>query len=94
MKRVLAVVTLIGLAAVIGAFVIGMRTFDGTVVDKPYEHGLAYDAVHHEKESSGWIAEIVNRQFTIGTNTLLLSVTDRNRRPVTDVEISVVVSRP
>jgi nitrogen fixation protein FixH len=94
MKTVLGIVSLIGTAAVIGAVVVGIRTFDGTVVDKPYERGLSYDAVHHEKEVSGWNAEILNRDLTIGVNDILLSVVDRNDRPVTDVEVSVVISRP
>jgi len=94
MKFLLIVVSIIGFGAVIGAVVVGVRTFDGTVVDKPYERGLSYDAVHHEKEVSGWNAEILNRDLSAGTNDILLSVIDRNGRPVTDVEVSVVISRP
>lgn len=94
MKFLLIIVSIIGIGAVIGAVVVGIRTFDGTVVDKPYERGLSYDAVHHEKVASGWNAEILNKEFTIGTNDILLSVTDRNNRSVTEVEVSVVVSRP
>jgi len=94
MKLLLIIVSIIGLGAVIGAVVVGSRNFDGTVVDNPYESGLAYDAVHHEKEASGWYAEILNRILTTGRNDILISITDRNHRPVTDVEVSVMVSRP
>lgn len=94
MKLLLVVITLVGLGAVIGAVVVGTRNFDGTVVDKPYERGLTYDAVHHEREKSGWNTEILNKGLTTGMNDILLSVTDRNNRPMTDAEVSVVISRP
>lgn len=94
MKLLLTIVSIIGLSAVIGAVVVGIRTFDGTVVDKPYERGLAYDAVHHAKEASGWNTEILSKDLTIGMNDILLSVIDRNGRPVTNVEVTVVISRP
>ena len=94
MKFLLIIVSIIGIGAVISAVVVGIGTFDGTVVNKPYEQGMSYDAVHHEKKASGWNAEILNKDLTIGTNTILLSVTDRNNRPVTGVEVSVMVSRP
>ncbi len=94
MKLLLIIVSIIGLSAVIGAVVVGTRTFDGTIVDKPYEHGLAYDAVHHEKEVSGWNVEILNKTFTSGTNDILLSVTDRNGKSLTDAEIVLSISRP
>lgn len=94
MKLLLIIVSMIGLSAVIGALVVGTRTFDGTVVDKPYERGLAYDAVHHSKEASGWSAEILNKDLTTGKNDILLAVIDKNGRVVADVEVTVVVSRP
>ena len=94
MKLVLVIVTMIGLSAVIGAVVVGTRNFDGTVVDKPYERGLVYDAMHHEKEASGWNVEILNKELTSGSNDILLSVTDRNGKPLTDAEITLSISRP
>lgn len=94
MKILLIIVTIIGLGAVIGAVVVGTSTFDGTVVDKPYERGLSYDAVHHEKEASGLNVEILNKVISAGTNDILLSVTDRDGKPVPDVAISLSISRP
>ncbi len=94
MKLLLVIVAIIGLSAVIGAVVVGTRSFDGTVVDKPYERGLSYDAAHHEKEASGWNAEILNKGLTVGKNDILLSITDKEGRKVTDVEVTVVISRP
>ncbi|MBI5848068.1 MAG: FixH family protein [Nitrospirae bacterium] len=94
MKLLLIVVSIIGLSAVIGAVVIGTRTFDGTVVDRPYERGLAYDAAHHEKEASGWRLDVLNPSFTTGKNDIRFLLTDRNGTPLSDVEIALSISRP
>lgn len=94
MKLSLIIVSIIGLSAVVGAVVFGIRTFDGTVVDKPYERGLSYDAIHHEKDASGWKLDILNQSFTTGKNDILISVTDRNGKPLTDVELALSISRP
>ena len=93
MKLLLIIVSIIGLGAVIGSVVVGTRTFEGTIVEKPYEQGLAYDAIHHEREASGWNVEILNKELTSGTNDILLSVTDRNRKPLADAVISLSISR-
>lgn len=94
MKLLLIIISIIGIGSVIGAIVVGIRTFDGTVVDKPYERGLSYDAVHHEKEASGWKLEMLNQSYTTGGNDILISVADINSRPITDVEVTAVISRP
>lgn len=94
MKLLLIIVSIIGMSAVIGAVVVGTRTFDGTVVDKPYERGLSYDATHHEKEASGWRLDILNRSFTTGKNEILFSVTDNKGKPLAGVELTLSISRP
>ena len=94
MKLLLILISIVALGAVIGAVVIGVRTFDDTVVDKPYEHGLAYDTDHHEKISSGWNIAILNKDLFIGKNDVQFSVTDRDNIPVSDIEVSVLLSRP
>ena len=68
MKAALIIVTLIGLSAVIGAVIVGRSTFDGTVVDRPYERGLEYDAVQREKAASGWSVHIATPSFRVGRN--------------------------
>jgi nitrogen fixation protein FixH len=94
MKLLLILISIIGLGAVVGAVVVGTRSFDGTVADKPYEQGLAYDAAYHAKVESGWNVEIMKQEFITGSNDIMISVTDRNNKPVTDAEISVSISRP
>ena len=94
MKMVLLIVSVIGLAAVIGAIVVGRNTFEGTVVDMPYERGLSYDAVQKERETAGWVVDIVDPSPVVGRNELIISVTDRNGKPLSDAEVSLTISRP
>ena len=46
---VLVIVSVLALAATIGAIVIGMKSFEGLVVEKPYETGLAWDEIKKKK---------------------------------------------
>jgi len=93
-KTLLIIVSIIGLAAVIGAIVVGRSTFDGIVVDKPYERGLTYDAAQQERETSGWVVDIIDPPLVVGRNELIISATDRKGSPLPDAEISLTISRP
>ena len=46
---ILVIVSVLALAATIGALVIGMKSFEGLVVEKPYETGLAWDEIQKQK---------------------------------------------
>lgn len=94
MKLLLVIVSIIGLGAIVGAVVVGTKNFDGTVVDKPYERGLAYDADRHERDESGLNVEVISKELSAGANDILFSVNDKNGRRVTDVGVSVSISRP
>ncbi|NJD55470.1 MAG: hypothetical protein FIA94_03585 [Nitrospirae bacterium] len=93
MKKLLLLVTLIGIAAVVGAVVVGMSTFDGTVVDNPYEKGLAWDREQTERASSGWSVGIMPPSPSAGRNRLYLTVTDRSGKPLSG-KVTLSVSRP
>jgi nitrogen fixation protein FixH len=93
-KILLIIVCIIGLAAVIGAIIVGKNTFEGTVVDKPYEQGLSYDALRKEREESGWSVDIMQPVLSVGRNDLIISVIDRQGKPLSDSNVSVTVSRP
>lgn len=94
MKALLIIVVLIAIAAVAGTIIVGMNTFDGTVTEKPYEQGLAYDAVRKEREASVWHVDITNPFFRVGRNDLIISVTDRDGKRLSDIDISLTISRP
>lgn len=94
MKAALTIVSVIGLSAVIAAILVGRSTFDGTVVDRPYERGLQYDAVLKETAASGWSVNILPLSFHTGRNELLIEVTDRQGLPLNAAGVAVVMSRP
>ncbi len=93
MKKLLLLVTFIGMAAVIGAIVVGKYTFDGTVVDNPYEKGLLWDAEQKERESSGWNIDIQPPSPTVGWNEMVIHVRDRTGKSLA-AEVMLTVSRP
>jgi nitrogen fixation protein FixH len=92
-KKLLVLVTFIGMAAVIGAIVVGKATFDGTVITNPYEKGLIWDAEQKERESSGWRVDIQPPSLTVGRNELHIHVRDRTGMPLA-AEVMLTVSRP
>jgi nitrogen fixation protein FixH len=46
---IMIIVSILALAATLGAIFVGIRTFDGLVVEKPYETGLAWDEIQRQK---------------------------------------------
>jgi len=53
MRTAIILICILALAATLGTVVVGMRTFDGLVVDKPYETGLAWDEIQRQKAMPG-----------------------------------------
>lgn len=94
MKTLLIIVSIIGLSAVVGAIVVGRSTFDGIVVDKPYERGLAYDAVQKEREEAGWNVDISIPSPAVGLNELVIATKDRNGKPLSDATVALTIGRP
>jgi len=92
-KKLLVLVNLIGMAAVIGAIVVGKYTFDGTVVDNPYEQGLLWDNEQKARESSGWNIDIQPPSPTVGRNELHIHVRDRTGKSLA-AEVMLTVCRP
>jgi nitrogen fixation protein FixH len=93
MKTLLTAVVVIGLAAVAGAVIVGTRVFDGTVVEDPYERGIAWDEDHARLASSGLRAELVGKSFRTGENLVSLNVFQREE-PFEGKSVTVEVSRP
>lgn len=94
MKAWLVIITAIGLLAVAGAVIFGMKSFDGTVTDNAYEKGLAWDDMQRDKEELGWNAEINSQQFTTGSNELILMLTDKGNDPLLNAEVFLTIGRP
>ena len=94
MKTLIVIVIMVGLAAVVTTVIVGSRSFEGIVVDKPYERGLSWDKEQKERTESGLNIEIKNKTFTVGENDLIIQVTDREGKPVPDAVLMLTVSRP
>lgn len=94
MRTVIAIVTITALLAVAGAIVVGKRSFDGTVVEKPYDRGLMWDQERRAREESGLAIKIRGSAFKVGDNDLMLSLSDRHSNPVADARVRMTVGRP
>ncbi len=94
MRLTIALVVLAGIAAVAGAILVGTRSFEGLVTEKPYEEGLAYDRLRHEQEAAGLTVKIRNSSFSTGANILLFSIANRKEEPVSGLGVAVTVKRP
>ena len=94
MRLFIIAVVLMGLSAVAGSIIVGSRSYDGVVVEKPYETGISWDQRRHENEATGWRVDILNSRFTMGKNEIVVSAKDAEGNELKDAEVSVVVSRP
>jgi nitrogen fixation protein FixH len=91
---IIGIVCSLALAATIATIVIGIRTFEGTVVEKPYETGLQWDEIQKQRAQLGWNVTIGEGTFKTGKNELYVSVFDRDNRSVRNAELSILISRP
>ncbi|HXX82148.1 MAG TPA: FixH family protein [Thermodesulfovibrionales bacterium] len=90
----MGIVIIVALAAVVTVVIVGSRSFEGIVVDKPYERGLSWDREQRERTESGLNVTLKNKTFKVGRNDLAIEVTDREQKPVLDAEVILTVSRP
>jgi nitrogen fixation protein FixH len=91
---VIALSCVLALAATIGAIVVGSRSFEGLVVDNPYETGLAWDSERRNQEVLGWSVALQEAAYKAGKNDLIVMVRDKNGMLLSDAVVSIVVSRP
>ncbi|MDA8082505.1 MAG: FixH family protein [Nitrospiraceae bacterium] len=94
MKALIVFVTAVALTAVIGAIVIGSRSFEGIVTKHPYETGIAWDRTRHERIESGWGVRINGESIHTGDVSLPITVTDRENHALTGAAVTVTLSRP
>jgi nitrogen fixation protein FixH len=94
MKFVLLLVAIVGVGAVIGAFVLGKMSFEGTVSEHPYEEGLKRDEVRKEHERLGWQLELTHQEFTVGHAEIGVHIRKADESPLAGADVMLVVSRP
>src|SRR5512134_959789 len=91
---ILVTVCILALAATIGTIIVGTKSFEGIVVDKPYETGLAWDETERQKAKLGWKVAVERTRFRTGENELIIDAVDKDGRPLTNAAVSATVSRP
>jgi nitrogen fixation protein FixH len=91
---VLAIVCVLTLAATIVTIIVGTRSFEGIVVDKPYETGLAWDEQARQKSKLGWKVSVAGARFPTGENELAIDAVDRYGQPLENIAVTATVSRP
>ena len=89
MKLALIGVSVIGLAAVAGAIIVGSMSFDGVVAEHPYEQGLRWDKANTLREASGIEVHILNTSLPLGRNVLEIKV-----GAVYEGPLEVMLTRP
>ena len=94
MKVFMVIAVIAALAAVGGSVLVGIRSFDGTVSDHPYEEGLQWDEKEKKKNLLGWQIEFMNRDFRTGDNEVELSLLDKEGKPMAADVVRVLTSRP
>jgi nitrogen fixation protein FixH len=91
---IIVLTCILALAATIGTIVVGSRSFEGIVVDNPYETGLAWDKERRNREDLGWSVALQDATYKTGKNDLIIMVRDKHDLPLSDAVVSVAVSRP
>jgi nitrogen fixation protein FixH len=94
MRNLIVIISTIVVAMTIGTIIVGNRMFDGVVVERPYDTGLAWDKAQKRQARLGWKVVVVNANLKVGSNELILGVSDRDGTPLKDAAVEVTVSRP
>jgi nitrogen fixation protein FixH len=94
MRTLLFLIALTAIGAVIGAFVVGSMVFDGTVVENPYEQGIAWDEVRKRREASGLTVTLAASAYRRGRNDIIVEVSTRPGDPAGEDDLLLRVSRP
>ena len=93
MKLTLIIVTLIGIVAVVGAIVVGTMSFDGVVVEHPYERGLEWDRENALREASGLDVRVLSRELPKGEASIELLIRHKDGRSYQG-PVELVLTRP
>lgn len=94
MKKLLFIVAAIGLVVVAGTIMVGILTFEGTVVQNPYESGLRWDAEHRAREKAGWSVRVTPGAIQQGRSSIQVMITDSKGNSVNGAIVQVLLSRP
>jgi nitrogen fixation protein FixH len=94
MKALIAIIIIVGLAAIAGPIIFGIKSFDGTVTENAYEKGLVWDDLQKKKTGLGWNVQIGGGKLRTGDNDMIIYTNDRDGSPLSGSSISVMIARP
>lgn len=94
MKLLIIFVSILVFVSVIATIMVGVNSFEGVVVDKPYEHALHWDKDRNYRLNSEWSVEFINNNFRKGPNDIVFSLLDKAKKPLAGVSVSITISRP
>ncbi len=93
MKKLIIVIFISVLVLTTATIIVGSRSFDGLVVDKPYETGLAWDETRRQKALLGLTVASVGGPYQVGRNRAVFALRN-NDRIARDAVVSLRVTRP
>jgi nitrogen fixation protein FixH len=94
MRRFITIVVFTVFAATIGTILVGSRTFEGVVVEHPYEAGLAWDETQKQAAKLGWRVVFDHLELKQGENSVVLQLIGRNGSALEGASVEVTLSRP
>lgn len=94
MRRLIIVISIVVVAATAGTIYVGNHTFDGVVVERPYETGLGWDEAQKRQARLGWQVVVETAAVKQGTNEIVIRLADRPGSALNDATVDVTLSRP
>ncbi len=94
MKTLIFIVSIIAVGATVVTIVVGEKSFEGLVVEKPYESGLAWDKTTQQMAALGWRVSIDAHSLQLWTNDLRIDVYDKSGARLSDAEVVVRLTKP
>lgn len=93
MKTLITISVIAAIAAVAGSVFVGIKSFDGTVTENPYEAGLVWDDIMSKEAELGWTVHIGKGPYFTGAGKILIDVRDKDGGPLQNAALLVMAGR-
>jgi nitrogen fixation protein FixH len=93
MKTLIAIAVIAAIAAVAGSVVVGIKSFDGTVTEHPYEAGIIWDDIMRREAELGWTVHVGKGPYFTGHGKILIDVRDKDGGPLKNAALLVMAGR-